>query len=70
MDTFRNFLKQMEGQIPREAIISLPNLLSKDTQKRLLSLPPNFAAGIINESINEINHGSIETIEKLIQRRL
>lgn len=59
-----------EGILPREAIKHLPGALSDSLKRKLMQKKPQEVARIIQESIDEINNGSIETVESLIKRKL
>ena len=56
--------------LPQMAIQQLPSSLSESAKKRLIKLRPEETAEMLNEAIDEINHGSVESIDSLIKKRL
>ena len=53
--------------LPHMAIVQLPTSLSDYTKKRLMKLRPEETARLINEAIEEVNRGSIESINSLVK---
>lgn len=56
--------------IPPGAEKHLKHSISTKTQEKLLGIEHNKAIWIIIDAVNEVNQGSIETIEKLILKRV
>ncbi len=56
--------------LPHMAIVQLPASLSVYTKKRLMKKRPEETAGIMRAAIEEINKGSIESIDSLVRKRL
>lgn len=52
------------------AIIQIPASLSIDTKKRLMRRSPAETAEILRAAIDEINHGSVESIDSLVRKQL
>ena len=61
-------------RLPNTALLELPTVIKPDTQKKLLALGEKsgiMAAGeLILKSIDAINNGSLETVDKVINRKL
>ena len=55
-------------KLPKEAKKFLPQSLSEKTKERLLDsgLSPSDISGIIESAVEKINHGSVESIDKLV----
>ena len=53
-----------------EALRLVPNALSLNTKKRLLMKKPEEVVEIVQWTIKEIDHGSIETVDALVSRKL
>ena len=51
--------------LPDTAIRQLPQILSSATKKRLSRKTPEEASRILSEAIEQINRGSIETVNAL-----
>lgn len=56
--------------LSKEALRLAPDALSSKTKKRLCTKKPEEAAIIIQWAINQIDHGSIETVDMLVNRKL
>lgn len=56
--------------LPDAAIRQVPLILSNKTKKRLSRKPPEEACRILKEAIDQINRGSVETVNALIQEKL
>ena len=56
--------------LPDVAIEQMPQALSSETKKRLSRKTPEEASWILSEAIEEINHGSIETVDALTWKKL
>ena len=53
-----------------EALRLVPNALSLKTKKRLCMRKPEEVAEIVQWAIRQIDHGSIETMDALVSRKL
>lgn len=67
--TFEEIWKEVKG-LPEAAMIHVPGTLSVSTKKRLARLNPENVSKIVNAAIDEVNHGSIISLDELIRRRL
>lgn len=56
--------------LPEMAIRQLPSSLSPEVKQRLMSLKPKETAGLLNTAIDEVNRGSVESIDNLVRKRL
>ena len=61
-------------RLPNTALLELPTVLTPDTQKMLIEIGNKdgfMAAGeVILKSIDEINKGSLETVDNVIRTKL
>lgn len=64
--------KAANGALPNMAKILLPSTLSEKTKKKILrkKKSPEEMAQIFVSAIDEINHGSIETVDALVMKAL
>ena len=67
--TFDELWKQVKG-IPDTAMIQVPAVLSSTTKKRLCKKSPEEVGRIISAAIDEINRGSVESVDALVRKRL
>ena len=67
--TFDELWEQVRG-LPEMAKVQVPSSLSINTKKRLCKFNPEEISKIVQAAIDEINHGSIESLDKLIQQHL
>ena len=56
--------------LPEAAIEQVPQILSNETKKRLSRKTPEEGRRILKEAIDEINRGSVETVDTLTQKKL
>lgn len=56
--------------LPGMAIQQLPSSLSLETKKILMRQKPKEAVKLIKAAIDEVNRGSVESIDSLVRRRL
>ena len=56
--------------LPDAAIEQVPQILSNETKKRLSRKTSKEACWILKEAIDEINRGSVETVDALTQKKL
>lgn len=67
--TFEGLWKQVKG-LPDTAMIQVPAVLSSATKKKLMQKKPEEVGRIISAAIDEINRGSVETVDALVRKRL
>ena len=70
--TFEEYwlLVKNEGILPNEAISYLPSSFSYSLKRKLMRKRPQEVTRMIQESIDEINKGSIDSIEALLKKKL
>ena len=70
--TFEDYWDEVEELkiLPMKAIKQVPSSLKDDTKKKMMKLEPRVTAEKLSAVIDEINHGSIESIEVLLRKRL
>ena len=56
--------------LPKQAIELVPQSLSDKTKKWLCMKKPEEVAEIVQWAIRQIDHGSIETMDALVSRKL
>ena len=67
---FKALLNELNGVLPTMAIQLLPYVLSEKIQQRLCTLGPEASGRILSMVIEQINSGSVETIDTLTQKIL
>ena len=67
--TFDELWKIVPG-ISRTAMNQVPDALSPDTKRRLEQYSPFEIGAIVRSAINDIEHGSIETLNDLVIKQL
>ena len=69
--TFDELWKEIKNSkvLPSTAIAQIPDAISEKTKKSLTKLTPQEVAQIINNTIDEINHGSVKTVDTLIREK-
>lgn len=67
--TFEELWRQVKG-LPDTAKLQVPGVLSQDTKRKLGKRSPAEIKEIVEQAINEVNHGSITPLDELIKRRL
>lgn len=55
---------------PEMAIQQLPGALREDTKQMLMRLSPEDSSELLRKVIDLINHGSVESIDSLVRKRL
>ena len=55
--------------LPDAAIKQMPQILSSETKKRLSRKKPEEASRILSGAIEQINRGSIETVDALTRKK-
>ena len=58
------------ARLPEMARIQLPVVLSDKTKKTVLQLSPEELGRMLSVAIDEINHGSVKSIDTLIRECL
>lgn len=56
--------------LPEMAIKQLPASLSTDTKKKLMKMRPEETVKLLNTAIDQVNRGSVESIDSLVRKRL
>ena len=56
--------------LPDTAIKQVPQILSSETKNRLSKKTPEEASRILSEAIEQINRGSVETVDALTRKKL
>ena len=56
--------------LPSTAILQIPKVLSEDTKEMLGRRSPQEVADLIRSAVSEIDRGSIETLDRLVRKRL
>ena len=64
--TFEEYLKKMN--LPNTAKVQLPGVLSEEVKRKLMKITD--AEGILKSAIDEINHGSIDSVDALVRKKL
>ena len=67
--SFDKLWTQVKG-LPDTAMVQVPLVLTASTKKKLERKTPEEIAQIVSAAIEEINHGSITSLDELINRRL
>ncbi len=66
---FEDVWKQVNG-LPETAKLQVPGVLSAATKKKLSRRMPEDVSEIVLAAIEEVNHGSVESLDTLIRKRL
>ena len=56
--------------LPTIAILDIPTVISEETKTLLANHAPEDVARILKEAIDEINGGSVRSLNELIKNRL
>ena len=56
--------------LPSMAIDQVPTSRSNSTKKRLMKRKPEETARLLNIAIEEVNRGSIESIDSLVRKKI
>ena len=56
--------------LPDTAIAQIPLILTNDTKRKLQKMGASEVAKVISEAVDEINHGSVQTVDALVRKRL
>ena len=70
--SFEDLLDQASksARIPEMSRILLPSTLSEETKKLVLKLEPEAFGAILKAAIDQINQGSVETVDVLVRKAL
>lgn len=70
--TFEEKWKQVEqlNILPNTAIRQIPQVLSEKTKSLLIKKTAQEIAEIVNSAVDEIDHGSVETVDTLVLKRV
>ena len=69
MMTFDELWTQVKG-LPDMAKLQVPDVLTVSTKRKLEQKTPEDIEKIVSAAIDEVNHGSVITLDELIRRRL
>lgn len=69
--TFEEFWADVEelGVLPDMAIKHIPSALSDKTKKKLMKVGAHETVRILIDAIEQINHGSIESVDEILKTR-
>lgn len=67
--TFDELWERVPG-LPYTAKKHVPESLSQDTKKKLEQYTPFQIGAMVRFAINEIEHGSIETIDNIVRKQV
>ena len=56
--------------LPEMAIKQLPASLSTDTKKKLMKMRPEETVKLLNAAIDQVNRGSVESVDSLVRKQL
>lgn len=70
--TFEELLDEAckSANLPNMARILLPSTLSANTKKDAMKLNPEEFGALLADAIDQIDHGSVESVDALVRRRL
>lgn len=70
--TFEEYWAEVEKfkLLPGMAIRQLPSSLSPQIKKRLMKKQPEETVEILRAAIDEVNRGSVESIDGLVRKKL
>lgn len=70
--TFEEYWSKVEKLkvLPAMAIQQLPISLSENTKKKLMKRLPDETVRLISTAIEEVNRGSVESIDSLVRKKL
>ena len=58
------------AHLPEMARLLLPSTLSEGTKNMVLKLSPEEFGRLLASAIDQINHGSVETVDALVRKAL
>ena len=56
--------------LPSMAKILLPSTLSEETKNTVMKLEPKALGAILKDTIDQINNGSVESVDTLVRKAL
>lgn len=70
--SFEELLDQAckSARLPEMARLLLPSTLSEATKNLVLKLEPEDLGNILKTAIDQINHGSVESVDALVRKAL
>ena len=70
--TFEEYWVEIEKLkvLPQMAIQQLPSSLSASTKRKLMKRLPEESVEILRVAIDQVNRGSVESIDRLVKRML
>ena len=70
--SFEDLLDQAckSTRLSEMARLLLPSTLSEETKKLVLKLEPEAFGAILKATIDQIDHGSVESVEALVKKSL
>jgi len=70
--TFEEYRTEVEKlkALSNTDIKQLPSSLSVETKKRLMKKQPEETVELLSAAIDQINHGSVESIDSLMRKKL
>ena len=70
--SFKDLLDQAckSARLPEMARILLPSTMSEKTKKLVLKLEPEEFGAILKAAIDQIDHGSVESVDVLVKKSL
>ena len=70
--SFEELLDQAckSAHLPEMARLLLPSTLSEETKKLVLKLEPEEFGAILKAAIDQIDYGSVETVDALVKKSL
>lgn len=70
--TFEEYWVEVEKlkALPQTTIQLLPSSLSASTKRKLMKRPPEDSMEILRVAIDQVNRGSVESIDSLVRKQL
>ncbi len=57
-------------RLPEMARLLLPSTLSEETKKLVLEMNPEEFGAILKTAIDQIDHGSVESVDALVRKQI
>ena len=67
--TFDELWKEI-SDLPEMAKIQIPGVLRESTKKKLARKKPEEVRQIVVAAIDEVNHGSVEPLDRIIRKKI
>ena len=58
------------SDLPEMAKIQIPGMLRESTKKKLARKKPEEVRQIVTAAIDEVNHGSVEPLDRIIRKKI